>query len=71
MELSEAPVTDVTVKIYSWDWKEWETITLTEPSQTVPISVHDAHYLFSASFDGPNGSTYEVTFCFDISSNSM
>lgn len=71
MEFSDTPVDDVTVKIYSWDWKNCETVILADPSQEVSLSDHDAHYMISASFENADSSTYEVVFRYDISSDSM
>ncbi len=66
LHFPDPPSSPVSITISSWDWSKSETITLSSSDQEIPLTTNSAHFIISASFDGPAGSTYETVFRFDL-----
>lgn len=70
LNFQEPPLLSAKVTIFSWDWKTSETIPLASSEQEISLPADSVHITISASFEGPDTSTYEAIFRYDIQVNS-
>ena len=69
LSFPEPPISPVKLTISSWDWSKSETVILPSLTEGIPLSGQPSRLTISASFAGPNDSSYEMVFRFELQPN--